>query len=140
MDQTWRLEVEHINVGGPGYLDLALVRKSSKPSWASLQGEWHHVKVKRKWTGEQHKLDLGNVVNGTLVLEYGFLDLEGKSKIFQTRNISLLATESQIAEESRRGVHVNVTKQGAALALLLAHPSIFTQHHAVGDVATHLMQ
>jgi hypothetical protein len=126
MDQTWRLEVEHINVGGPGYLDLALVRKSNKPSWASLQGEWHHVKIKRKWTGEQHMLDLGNVVNGTLVLEYGFLDLEGKSKIFQTRNISLLASEWDIAEASRGGVHVNVSKQGAALSLLLALRRVFT--------------
>lgn len=106
--------MEQRNTGGPGHLDLALVRKADEPSWASLQGERHHIKLKREWTGEQHVLELGNIVNGTLMLEYGFLDIKGYPGIYQTRNISLEATTSTIAyESSRAGLHVSVEKQGA---------------------------
>jgi hypothetical protein len=140
-DQVWRLEVEQRNTGGPGFLNLALVRKSSEPSWASLQGEWHHVKIKRKWTGEQHMLELGNVVNGTLMLEYGFLNLEGYPSILQTRNISLEASESTIEYESTRvGVHIKVRKQGAALSVSFAHSEVSSWQNIMdGTVARFLV-
>lgn len=111
--------MEQINTGGPGHLDVSVVRLSDEPSWASLQGEWHRVKLKREWTGEQHVLDLGNVINGTLMLEYGFLDIKGYPGIYQTRNISVEASESTIEYESRRiGLRVDVQKQGVFLYVI----------------------
>lgn len=78
-----------------------------------MQGEWQRIKLKRNWTGEQHALELGNIVNGTLMLEYSFLDIEGYPGIYQTRNISLEASTSTIEfESSRLGLHVSVDKQG----------------------------
>ena len=80
-----------------------------------MQGEWQRIKLKREWTGEQHVLELGNVVNGTLMLEYSFLDIEGYPGIYHTRNISLEASASTIEfESSRAGLHVNVDTQGAS--------------------------
>lgn len=106
--------MEHANYGGPGFLDIAVVRKSSEPSWASLEGESHRVNLKREWTGEQHVLELGNVVEGTLFLEYGFVDIEGYPAIYQTRNISVEASEYTIERESEQaGLHVEVDKHGA---------------------------
>lgn len=102
------------NTGGPGYLDLALVKEGGSASWSSLKGEWHRVKLRRVWSGEQHIVNFGNAVNGSFMLEYGFSDVEGYPRISQTHNITLNAQTDTVEWESWRvGVHVSVQKSGA---------------------------
>jgi hypothetical protein len=105
----------HGNYGGPGYLDIALVRIAPEASWASYRGERQLLRLQVAWSGEMHRVDLGPVRNGTLALEFAFLDIGGASRLAQTSNISLPATAESIARAAKDvGVHLRATANETA--------------------------
>lgn len=78
----YRLVLDHGNVGGPGYFNLALVHRGALPSWSSEKGEEHTISLQSNFTGEQHRLDLGSVVNGTFRLDVGYTGVDGLRQVW----------------------------------------------------------
>lgn len=68
-------------MGGAGYFDLALVHRGAPPSWSAERGEQHIISLHCNFTGEQHRLDLGPITNGTFKLEIGYTNIEGLKQV-----------------------------------------------------------
>eukprot|EP00892_Ulva_mutabilis_P008260 jgi/Ulvmu1/5806/UM025_0061.1 len=113
--ELYRIVLDHGNVGGAGYFNLALVHRGAPPSWSSERGEQHTISVSCDVVGETQQIELGPLINGTFRLEIGYTDIDGSRQVSQTGRIDAKPTSLYTSVRAASGNLIRLTIKKSVL-------------------------